>query len=173
VNLKAWERWQLAAGPWRGWAVCPALTMPDSSAAPGGASNTSTVVDLLETLAEGDTAVVLDVDPMLGVRSAARASRRGLAHVVLVLPRWPHADAVLPVDNLLAALVATSRQLRSADGASNVVFILDGERQRSTRRPSDDPRVDNRYVLAVGDLPNLATLRGAGIRRLVRVVRQQ
>jgi hypothetical protein len=50
-----------------------------------------------------------------------------------------------------------------------VVFVLDAEREVSIRRPRGDPRADNRYALAIGDLPNLATLRAAGIQRLIKV----
>jgi hypothetical protein len=118
----------------------------------------------------GGAAVLLDLEPLLGVRIAAAVSRQQLAHVVLVLPRWPHADAVLPAHDLVAGLVQTSRYLREPNVTSNVVFVLDADRQTSTRRPATDGRVDNRYSLAAGDLPDLATLRRAGIRRVIRLV---
>ena len=122
-------------------------------------------------LAQGDTALVLDLEPTLGVRVAAQISQRRLAHVVLVLPRWPHPQAVLPPQALLAALLRTAEQLTGQDVQnSNVVFVLDGVRQRSVERATNDARVDNRYTLSPHDLPNLATLRAAGVRRLVKVM---
>jgi hypothetical protein len=172
MRLAAWRRWQEAAGPWRGWAICPALTVACSPQPPCDVAST-TVLDLSDLLASTGTAVVLDIEPCLGVRSAAAANARGLGHVVLVLPRWPHTDAILPTATLAATLVACSRHLREPNNASNVVFVLDGEREGSVWRPVYDVRVDNRYALGIADLPNLQTLRGAGIQRLVKVTVQQ
>jgi hypothetical protein len=78
---------------------------------------------------------------------------------------------VLPTGELITTLVDSSRQLRSDDAVQNVVFVLDGERSGSIRRPAGDPRIDNRYDLAVGDLPNLQRLQAAGIQRVVKVTR--
>jgi len=121
-------------------------------------------------LGPGGAAVVLDLAPVLGVRIAAAVSRQQLAYVVLVLPRWPHAHAVLPVEDLLGTLIAVSPHLRQPKTASNVVFVVDAERQKSIRRSTSDARVDNRYSLSAADLPDLATLRRAGVRRVVRLV---
>ncbi|MBV8716464.1 MAG: hypothetical protein JOZ65_15475 [Chloroflexi bacterium] len=168
MNVPAWARWQTAAGPWRGWAICPALTMPVT---PGTTvpATTPAALDLTEVLQPANTAVLLDIHPLLGIRTAAEVSRQGMAYVVLVLPRWPHTGAVLPVFDLAAALVDASRYVRGEVPTTNVVFVLDGERQQRLRRPKADARVDNRYALTSGDLPNLAVLRRAGITRLVKV----
>lgn len=128
--------------------------------------------DLASILAVDGTAVVLDLEARLGLRLAVAVNRQSLAHVVVVLPRWPHADAILPIDELLGTLIEASREVRAVN-ASNVVFVLDGERQQSVARPAADSRVDNRYSLAAADLPNLATLRAAGIQRVVKVVRSR
>jgi hypothetical protein len=117
--------------------------------------------------------MILDLEPVLGVRLAAEVSRQQLAHVVLVLPRWPHAQAILPTRELIAALVGESPRLRAAESSAGVVFVLDGEREASVRRPAGDPSVDNRYALSIGDLPNLAILRAAGIQRLIKVTPQR
>jgi hypothetical protein len=118
--------------------------------------------------------LVIDLEPALGVRLAADLSRRGLANVVLVLPRWPHEDAVLPTREILGMLLFASRYLETTKPKPNVAFVLDAERQvRIPRRPAADPRVDNRYPLSVSDLPSLATLREGGIRRVVKVTRQR
>jgi hypothetical protein len=130
---------------------------------------TSEVLDVAAILVGGSTAVVLDLDPITGLRVAADLSGRRLADVVVVLPRWPHAEAVLPTQELIAELVQSSNRLRAQAATTNVVFVLDGERARSIRRPARDPRVDNRYDVSAGDLPNLQQLRAAGIRRVVKV----
>jgi hypothetical protein len=181
-RLSAWKRWQAAAGPWRGWAVCPALTMPagaDDDAARSVAPELAATLTpfapaedasaLAYSLRPGGAAVILDLDPVLGVHTATELSRQRLAHVVLVLPRWPHADAVLRTDQLAATLLVAAARLSLAAVHSNVVFVLDGERETSIRRLATDQRADNRYAMSVGDLPNLATLRAAGIQRLLRV----
>jgi hypothetical protein len=125
--------------------------------------------DVEVALCGGATALVLDVAPVWGVQVAAAISRRGLANVVLVLPRWPHRQAILPCDGLVAALLAGSRTLGTGYAGANVVFVLDGERAHSVRRPLADARVDNRYELSPFDLPNLRALRAAGVQRVVRV----
>ena len=109
----------------------------------------------------------IDLDPVVGARiaaaSRARTCRRGAD-----VPRWPHADAVLPSGELIGALVDESKPLQAVTDAPHVVFVLDGERSvhhRSSRRP----RIDNRYDLAVGDLPTLRQLRRAGIERIVKL----
>jgi hypothetical protein len=127
------------------------------------------VPDVAAALAGGPTALVLNLEPIVGVQAAKSLSARGLAAVVLVLPRWPHVEAVLPTARLVEALVHGATDLSTKPTAGNVVFVLDGERTRSMRRPPGDPRVDNRYDIGVGDLPNLEQLQGAGIRRVVTV----
>ena len=125
--------------------------------------------DVASLLVGAPTAVVIDLEPILGVTAAVNVSARGLAAVVLVLPRWPHAEAVLPTVGLVDTLVDGANTLRTKPGAANVVFVLDGERARSIRRPAGDPRIDNRYDVSAGDLPNLRQLRAAGIHRVVKV----
>jgi hypothetical protein len=112
---------------------------------------------------------VLDLEPVLGVRIAAELNRRQPTNVVVILPRWPHADAVLPTAGLIAALVDAARRLRPWRSAPHVAFVLDGDRSRSIRRTSGDARIDNRYDLAVGDMPTLRQLRQAGIERIVKL----
>ena len=170
MHLRAWSRWQHAAGPWNGWAICPVLTMPDGVPASKVQNPIERFASIEPILEQGGAAVVLDLQPVLGVRIAAAMSHQQMAYVVLVLPRWPHCDAVLPVHELLGTLVATSRYLRQPKIQSNVLFVLDAGRQKSIQRHPAEGRVDNRYSLSAGDLPNLATLRSAGIGRVVRLV---
>jgi hypothetical protein len=128
-------------------------------------------VGSLSTTALGGapTALVLELEPALGVRIAAELNRRQPTNVVVILPRWPHADAILPTADLIAALVETSPRVRQRQSAPHVVFVLDGDRSRSVRRPPSDSRIDNRYDLAVADLPGLRELRSAGIQRIVKL----
>ena len=179
VRWAAWERWQAAAGPWRGWSVCLPLMAPRAARQPSGLGTTRHVGgeathltdELAPTLSTGGTAVLVDLEPTLGVWLAAELNWRGLAHAVLVLPRWPHGEAVLPTGELTEALIATARRLGRSDHAPNVVFVLDADRNQTIARPrrASDERADNRYQLSASDLPNLSALRRAGITRLVKV----
>jgi hypothetical protein len=128
-------------------------------------------VALARDLDAAGTAVVLDLEPVLGIHVASQLHRQRLAHVVLVLPRWPYAEAILPVGRLIASLVHQSRHLEAAEDLPNVVFVLDAERnQTAPHRPSSDPRTDNRYRLSAADLPDLAVLRRAGIHRVLKLL---
>ena len=171
---RAWERWQLAAGPWQGWTVCPALLSPELEDVPRTRPALHRLAQPLATriapLVERDgTLCVLDLEPELGVQVAARLA--SFAHPVLVLPRWPYARAVLPVDRLLATILAEAQHLPPApERHASVVFVVDAQRQTAIpRRPAADRRADNRYHLAAFDLPDLRTLRQRGIRRIERV----
>lgn len=173
----AWERWQAAAGPWRGWAICPALAAPDTDGAELVAAVPSRMAvalaqELAIALSRGRTATVLDLDPLIGIRVAAQLYEDRLAHAVLVLPRWPYAEAVLSVEGLLATAIAESRRLAHGADLANVVFVLDADRNRPIpARSARDRRADNRYRLGPADLPRLADLRRAGIDRVVKISR--
>jgi hypothetical protein len=178
--LAAWRRWQRAAGPWQGWTQCPTLLSPfvdeiNPRRAPGRRRAVHLASSLTETLQSGGVLCLLDLEPTLGVRVAAQLSRVRLAHPVLVLPRWPYADALLGSDRLLTALLDESRRLPNLDGRlDNVVFVVDAERARLVPdRSVRDPRADNRHGLFTFDLPNLATLRARGIQRVVRITHGQ
>lgn len=169
--LAAWRRWQAAAGPWRGYAVCPALQIGTANAqrrVPGSIP----LPRWRDLFSSAATAVVVDLDPLVGVRLAAEASQRRLAHAVLVLPRWPHAEAVLPCTELVALLELSSHRLVANLRAQHVIFVLDADRANAIApRRTGDARVDNRYGLGAGDLPTLQTLRVAGIQRVVKLSR--
>ncbi|HEX8969838.1 MAG TPA: hypothetical protein VF937_18285 [Chloroflexota bacterium] len=188
LRRRAWQRWQNAAGPWRAWAICPALAAPlddeahwvtttktTRSAGSAAAPADALARELVVGLADGPpTAVVLDLEPSVGVRIAARMHQWRIGHAVLVLPRWPYAQAILPLEGVLQALMLESRRLahEAIDPPLNVVFVLDAERSRPvTGRPRSDARADNRYILSAADLPDLAALRARGIRRVLRVTR--
>jgi hypothetical protein len=173
----AWQRWQRAAGPWQGWTQCPPLLSPCATVIEREPSDDRTRAaevarGLERTLRQPGTLILLDLEPTLGVQVAAELSAKGLAHPVLVLPRWPYTEAVLPTQRLTEALVhAANRLPDNVSRLENVVFVVDGERNRVLHaRPPDDPRADNRHTLSIFDLPNLATLRARAVRRIVRVV---
>src|SRR4029450_12588142 len=121
--------WQLAAGPWQGWTVCPALLSPEFEDVPARRARRHPLAERLaeriKPLFEADgTLCVLDLEPELGIQVAARLA--SLAHPVLLLPRWPYAHAVLPVDRLLATIVAEAQHLpREPERHANVVFVVD------------------------------------------------
>jgi hypothetical protein len=171
---QAWLRWLAAAGPWRGWSICPTLLSPEVEALsplpqPPADTAQRLAASLLPLLEPGGVLCLLDLDPILGVRTAARLADH--AHPVLVLPRWPYAEAVLPCHALALILVSEARGLpRQPNRLPNVVFVVDGARQQAlARRSQQDPRADNRHSLAIFELPDLATLRARGIRRIHRV----
>jgi hypothetical protein len=173
---RAWQRWQDAAGPWQGWSVCPTLLSPELQTLdpPPRRRSPNTrrlALRLGPVLESGNTLCLIDLAPESGVQIAAQLA--SVAYPVLLLPRWPYARAVLPVDGLLATLLAESRRLpRTFERRSNVVFVVDGERARALPgRRAGDPRADNRHSLSAFDLPDLRTLRQRGIQRIVRVVK--
>jgi hypothetical protein len=119
-------------------------------------------------LLPGGALCVLDLDPVLGVQTAAQLADR--AHPVLLLPRWPYAEAILPTAELLATLLREAHHLQPRGRMPNAVFVVDGQRSTSVpERAPDDPRADNRTVLTPFELPNLATLRARGITRIHRI----
>jgi hypothetical protein len=173
---RAWHRWQAAAGPWQGWSICPALLSPElenlARHAPPPHGPANRLAEAISPLLEpGGALCLLDLDPLLGVQTAARLT--ALAHPVLVLPRWPYARAVLPTARLTSTLVAESHHLPApGDRRPNVVIVLDADRARPmpNRRP-DDPRADNRHTLTTFELPDLRALRSRGITRIHRCQR--
>jgi hypothetical protein len=177
AGRRAWQRWHTAAGPWQGWSICPLLASPELEALPDCPPPNATAADrlaqaMLPLLEPGGALCLLDLAPELGVQTAARLADR--AYPVLVLPRWPYAEAVLPVDALAAALVFEARRLpRQRAPLPNVLIVVDGERMRPLPgRPGTDRRADNRHVLGASELPNLATLRARGIQRVHRITRR-
>jgi hypothetical protein len=174
TGRRAWNRWQACAGPWQGWSVCPALLAPEvEEVIPREEKRPvarALAANLAGALQGGGVLVVLDLEPILGVHIAAWLNQWRVANGVLVLPRWPYRQALLPVDGLVHALVAQARRLTDEANLPNVAFVLDAERARAReKRSARDARADNRYRLLVGDLPSLADLRGHGIRQVVKV----
>jgi hypothetical protein len=104
------------------------------------------------------------------VHIAALLNEWQVANGVLLLPRWPYRQAILPVDGLVHALVGQARRLATTVHLPNAVFVLDAERSHAVpHRAARDARADNRYRLMAADLPNLAALRARGIREVRKV----
>ncbi|MBV9358673.1 MAG: hypothetical protein JO023_24460 [Chloroflexi bacterium] len=115
--------------------------------------------------------VLVDLAPGLGVAVGARAYERGQAHPVLVLGRWPAAQAILPARPLVETLIACAPPARRGRLPSAVV-VLDGERgQPLSGRSPRDRRTDNRYALDLDDLPDASTVHAFGVQRVHAVVR--
>jgi hypothetical protein len=178
---RAWDRWQAAAGSWKGWAVCPALLAPGTTGPPlplgegrgegsGEPQADDLVAQLEPSLRHSNTLLLLDLEPVLAVRVAARLNELRVANAVLVLARWPYAQAVLPVDRLVQCLIAEAVRLTEEVQLPNVAFVLDNQRGCALpRRMASDPRADNRYRLSVGDLPDLKALRARTIERVLKL----
>jgi hypothetical protein len=173
--VAAWRRWYLAAGPWRGYVNCPVLLgdAPGSIARgrPRAEASAHWLAEhLASQLAPTGTLCLLDLDPLLGVQVAAELSASGRAHVVLVIARWAYTAALLPTGSLQRLLIRTSQRLRPVPAPNaSVVFVLDRARTAAFDRPAGDRRADNRYRLLPGDLPTLATLRQAGVQRIITI----
>ncbi len=177
TTRRAWERWQACAGAWKGWGVCPTLLSPDvAEVVPrrvGSPAAREVATRLAASVQQGGVLMLLDLEPILGVHVAALLNEWRVANAVLLLPRWPYRQAILPVDGLLAALVGQARRLVDVERLPNVAFVLDAERTRPVdKRSPNDARADNRYRLLVADLPNLAALRARGIREVRKVYAQ-
>jgi hypothetical protein len=171
---RAWDRWQACAGPWKLWSTCPALLAPGlDQVTPRRVERPSArelATNLAGSLQHGGVLVVLDLEPILGVHIAALLNEWRVANAVVLVPRWPYRQAILPVDGLVHALVGQARRLTREEHLPNVAFVLDAERSRLVaRRSASDQRADNRYRLGASDLPNLAALRAHGIREVRKV----
>jgi hypothetical protein len=186
--LRAWDAWEAAAGPWRRWSVCLPLLGPGLDELPNPerlgrrrhadrrttkllaslSSQLSPAVEPGAELAVEPTLLILDLQPELGLRLAAAMNRQGLARPLLLLGRWPYAEAVLPAWPVVDTAMAESRGLRADVSAQHVVAVLDGQRTLACPdRPADDPRADNRYQLAPQDLPDTEARLARGIRQVI------
>ena len=102
----------------------------------------------------------------------ARASPEGLVSLVPTFNNWPAEHEVVPAEETLAAMVATPPSGQGdPDEGARPVFLLDAWRLANRLDEPDDEAYDNRYLLSSQDLPDAATLRAHGIRRIVYVVR--
>jgi hypothetical protein len=100
----------------------------------------------------------------------SRQARQSVA-VVPTFNNWPAESALVPAEETLAAMIAMP-PLQAAPGpqATVPVFLLDAWRLAYKNDAIGESIIDNRYMLAAGDLPSGEVLRAHGIRRIVYVV---
>ncbi len=108
--------------------------------------------------AQTGTMVLLDLPPTTGVRVASVLAAAGSAHPLLLLGRWPYADAVLPARPLVDLLLVEAGRLGPLR-APHIVVVVDGERARPRARQDRASRLaDNRFPLDPDDLPHATDL---------------
>jgi hypothetical protein len=126
-------------------------------------------------LPEG-TLWIVDLRGAASVAFGATLSRMSSAKVapVMTFNNWPAEHEVVPAEQTLAALVTMRpRLLTGADVVATPVFLLDAWRLAYREVTPDPEAIDNRYILLPSDFPDPATLRAAGIHRVVYVVEER
>jgi hypothetical protein len=171
TTRRAWHRWQACAGVWQGWTICPTLLAPEVEEViprvvrrPAARTLAATVADGLES---GGVLVLLDLEPILGVHVAALLNQWHVANGVLVLPRWPYRQAILPGRRSGHALVGQTRRLTSRTPAERRVRPRRGTQPAGAAalRPVT-PRADNRYRLRSCRSARSGRPRARGIRQV-------
>lgn len=176
---RTWERWLTAAGPWRLWSVCPLLLSPEIEMieprppAPGLRARAERLADALaSTLPQTPTLLLADLDLTLGIDLASTLYARRLAYPLLVVPRWPYAEAVLDASVPVWVLTRAAPDATSVDAACrHLCVVLDADRESTVlaRSRRHATTADNRYQLGPQLLPALSDLRARGIERVVRL----
>lgn len=115
---------------------------------------------------------IVDLRGAASVAFGATLSRRAVTRVapVMTFNNWPAEDEVVPAEQTLAALVTMTPKPLVTGEPATPVFLLDAFRLAYRDESPDPEAVDNRYMLLPSDLPDAATLRAAGIFRVVYVV---
>jgi hypothetical protein len=184
TDAEALASWQLPpTNPWSRYEKLTLLTyladtpvvatMPDV----GGLEVVRRAQDAAARLAmmglpEG-TLWIVDLRGPASVAFGSTLSRMSSAKIapVMTFNNWPADHEVVPAEQTLAALVTMRpRLLAGTDVATTPVFLLDAWRLAHSEITPDPEAFDNRYMLLPSDFPDPATLRAAGIRRVVYVV---
>ena len=180
----ALRRWLLPpANAWAGYAKYTLLTALGETQQIAELPDIETLDDVHRARAAGrrlgaaglpaDTLLVVDMRGAASVAFGAALSNaaRGGVSLVPTFNNWPAQNEIVPAEETLAALVSMSPS-PSQDGADGgpPVFLLDAWRMAFRAEEPDDEAYDNRYLLSPGDLPDPATLRALGIRRVLYVV---
>lgn len=185
ARADALAAWMLPdANPWAGYAKYTLLTSLGEAAARADLPDVTTLDDVRRARAVGerlgagglpaDTLWLVDMRGAASVafgEALARSTPGGGVSLVPTFNNWPGDHEVVPAEETLAAMVATppSSQGDATEGA-RPVFLLDAWRMAALDDEPDDDDYDNRYMLSPSDLPDAATLRARGIRRVVYVV---
>ena len=181
------QRWQLPTG--NPWAAYAKYTLPAAlgvSAAPLGLPDVTRLDDVQRAAVAGrqvgveglpaDTLFVLDLRGAASVAFGAALSHATRAGVSLVptFNNWPAPGELVPAEETLAAMATLSPHPQATETpgtpATMPVFLLDSWRLAYRFDEPGEGTYDNRYILTPADLPDAATLRQRGIRRVLYVV---
>ena len=116
-------------------------------------------------LGRRDVLLLLDLPGATSVTVAVRLAPHAVRPVLLLL-RWPEPGALLPADDVLAALLDRVPPLPSAAWAQ-YAFVLERERATAATPADLAVRFDNRYELGAMDLPSAERLREGGVLAVV------
>jgi len=118
---------------------------------------------------EPGTMCVLDLPDRATVEAAAWLVTAAGAQPVCTFDHWPHEDALLPADRIIAELLRWATTLAAARGRiaadSPPLWICDSTRLGT--RKGEAGEFDNRYYLDDSILPAPEVLRREGVQRLV------
>ncbi len=120
-----------------------------------------------------DTLWIVDLRGAASCAFGSRLSEQAREPVapVITFNNWPAEDAVVPADETLAGMLAfPPKPLAPSTQRAAPVFLLDSWRLAYRFDKPADETYDNRYMLMAGDLPDVATLRAQGIKRVVYLV---
>jgi hypothetical protein len=180
-NIRAvYERWMAAAGPWAGFVRAVPLVALARGAIPVPVAAPPAPVELSATLVrvgtqEGwlrrpDVLLLLDLPGALGVGIVAGLVQWGVRPVLLLF-QWPAPGAVVPTDDLLAALLRDAPELKTSEAeerrAAQYAFVLARERTGPGGAVDLTRQFDNRYELGAIDLPSAARLAAGNITAVV------
>ena len=175
------EAWAPQDGPWTPWAKPILFAYVDAVAieafdakkpewvrrelvAPSSAAAT-----YRSAVGDAPTAVVVDLPGADGVSAALGLAELGFRPVPLY-NALPAPASVVPMVQVVSALVAGAEPLAKRPPAIQAppAFLLDARRAGPGRTP-EHGQFDNRAMAFVTDFPSAATLRKAGIARVVVV----
>jgi hypothetical protein len=178
--------WSLPPGnPWAPYIKYTLLTylgsgesnwLPDPDALPEVHRARSAAARLSRAGLPADTLWVVDMNGAASVAFGAALSQFAAEDGIAVAPiitfnNWPDEYELVPAEYTLAALARFSPSMPPAAGdPGRPVFLLDSWRLAHRDETPADDVTDNRYMLGPADLPDAATLRERGIRRVVYVV---
>lgn len=186
-DAEAIAAWQLpSTNPWSRYEKLTLLTYLADKPTPAEMPDVATlgIVRRAQAAAErvallglpSDTLWIVDLRGAASVAFGATLSRYAAARVanVMTFNNWPAESEVVPAEQTLAALVTMRpKQLPAADEGTVPVFLLDAWRLAMRDEDPDPEAVDNRYMLLQSDFPDPATLRAAGIGRVIYVVEER
>lgn len=187
ARVDAWARWQLPPSvPWSRYEKLTLLAslddvpqpavLPDVMGAEIVQRAQAAAVALARRGIPDDVLVMVDIRGAASVAFGAALSHRASSAVALVptFNHWPAEDEMIPAVETLTAMLEMAPRLPAADATRvTPVFLLDSWRLAYADEHVPDEVLDNRYFLNESDLPDAATLRALGIRRILYVVEDE